>query len=193
MHFLTYLTLYVNMKDPYIPVPDSSQHRHLNSFRYRTDRMPNSPAFWHLKHCTKGKKATPCTCILPAVKRDTPCTSTLLMAKLDTPCTSTLLMVFCWLDTPCMSIWDTPCTMHICTAGGGEGYTLHVHTAGAVDGYTLHVHTAGYGYTPHVYSDRNGKGIHPAHPHFMREKKIHPHVYSTSGGKEPPPPPRLHC
>ncbi len=70
-----------------------SQHRQFNLFQYRTDQMPDSPAFRNLKHCTKGKKATPCTSVLQAVKRDTPCMSTLLTAELDTPCRSTLLIV----------------------------------------------------------------------------------------------------
>jgi hypothetical protein len=39
---------------------------------------------------------------------------------------------------------NTPCTVHISTAGGGEeGNVLLVHNAGVVDGYTLRVHTAG--------------------------------------------------
>jgi hypothetical protein len=67
---------------PLIPMPDCSQHWHFKSFRYRTDRMPD--------------------------------TSTLLMTKLDTHCTS--------IQQAEES--DTPCTIHICTAGGGEGFTL---------------------------------------------------------------------
>ncbi len=76
-------------------VPDCSWHRHFNLFQYRTAQMPDSRmlVFWHLKHCTKGKKATPCPFVLLAVKRDTSFMSTLLMAELNTPCTSTLLMV----------------------------------------------------------------------------------------------------
>jgi hypothetical protein len=35
--------------DSLISVPDSFPHRHIYSFLYRTDRMPYSPAFWHLK------------------------------------------------------------------------------------------------------------------------------------------------
>jgi hypothetical protein len=55
--------------------------------------MPDSLAFWHLKHSKKGKKATHCPFVLLAVKRDTSYMSTLLVAELDTPCMSTLLMV----------------------------------------------------------------------------------------------------
>ena len=42
--------------DPLIPVPDSSRHRHFNSFRYRTDWMPYSRAFRLLKTLYKGEE-----------------------------------------------------------------------------------------------------------------------------------------
>ncbi len=35
--------------DPLIPVPDWFRHPHFCSFRYKTDRMPDSPTFRHLK------------------------------------------------------------------------------------------------------------------------------------------------
>jgi hypothetical protein len=47
---------------------------------------------------------------------------------------------------------DTRYTMHVHTAGYGEGYTMHVHTASYGEGYTLHVHTAGYGERYKLYS-----------------------------------------
>jgi hypothetical protein len=34
---------------PFIPVPDWFRHRHFCSFQYRTDWMPDSPTFRHLK------------------------------------------------------------------------------------------------------------------------------------------------
>jgi hypothetical protein len=74
-------------------VPDCSWHLPFNLFQYRTAKMSDGLAFWHLKHYTKGKKATPCPFVLLVVKRDTSCMSTLLMAELVTQCTSTLLMV----------------------------------------------------------------------------------------------------
>jgi hypothetical protein len=38
---------------------------------------------------------------------------------------------------------DSRYTLHVHTAGDGEGYNMHVHLAGGVGGYTLQVHIAG--------------------------------------------------
>ncbi len=40
------------------------RHRHIYSFRYRTDRMLYSPAFWHLKALYEDGDEMSCVCIL---------------------------------------------------------------------------------------------------------------------------------
>jgi hypothetical protein len=56
-----------------ILVLDCSQHRHINSFRYRTDRMPYSPPFRHLKSLQEGEEGyTLHVHTLQVVERDTP-------------------------------------------------------------------------------------------------------------------------
>jgi hypothetical protein len=98
-----------------IPVSDWYRRRYFCSFQYQTDRMPDSPAFRHLKK----EINKPYTSIL-AKDWNTPCTFSLLAVKGDTPCTSILLAVE----------GDTPCSSIVHTDGGGNGYTLQVHSAG---------------------------------------------------------------
>jgi hypothetical protein len=40
--------------DPFYPVPNLFRHRLLFSFRYRPNRVPDSPAFWYFKNLYKG-------------------------------------------------------------------------------------------------------------------------------------------
>ncbi len=111
------------------------------SFPLRTDWMPDSPTFPHLKRGTHS------TSILLAVER----------AHTHTPCMFILLAVE--EDRPCMSILlaaverHTHCTLYAHTPDCGNGYTLHVHSVGCGKGHTLHFwegihpacHTAGCG------------------------------------------------
>ncbi len=71
-----------------IPVTNWYRRRYFCSFQYQTDRMPDSPAFRHLKK----EIHKPYTSIL-AKDWNTPCTFSLLVVKGDTPCTSILLAV----------------------------------------------------------------------------------------------------
>jgi len=58
----------------YIPIPDWFQHLYFFSFRCRTDRMPDSPAF--IKHFTLWKWiGSACKSVLLAVESDTSCKS----------------------------------------------------------------------------------------------------------------------
>jgi hypothetical protein len=82
--------------------------------------------------------------------------------KKELPCRSILLVV----------TRNTPCT----STRRRRGYTLHVHTSGDWKGYTLHSYSAG-----------GGKDMHPAQPHCMGQKRIHPHVRTTDDGKENTP------
>jgi hypothetical protein len=129
---------------------------------FRPDRMPDSPAFRHLRKAIHKlilvvvKGGTPCTSILLAVEVDTPCKSILLPVKMDTPCTSILLAVegdtFCTSillvlerDTPCTSILlalegDTPCMSILLVSVVVKGYPVHVQTAVKCKNYTVHFH-----------------------------------------------------
>jgi hypothetical protein len=116
-----------------IPVRDWFWHQHFCSFQYRTDPMPDSPTFRHLKteyihpacpcykqwtgihpqvHTAGGEMGIPFTSILLAVERDTPCTSILIsVEKRDTSLQP--VCPYCWQ-------WKR-ITLKVHT-GGGKGY-----------------------------------------------------------------------
>ncbi len=79
------------------------------------------------------------------------------------------------MDTPCMS---TLLMMSVRYTKHNSLHNVHIHTSCCGKGNNLHtVHSANL----HCWRWR---GIHHAHPHCMRQKRIHPHVYTTGGGKE---------
>jgi hypothetical protein len=92
-----------------LPRYRTGPHQRFCSFRYRTDHMPDTPAF---RHSCIDKSIPPCTSTLQTMDWDTSCTFLLLVVERDTPCMSIRLVVEIY--TLCMSILlaverDTPC------------------------------------------------------------------------------------
>ncbi len=77
-----------------IRILDCSWHQHFNSFRYRTDWMPYSPAFRHLKNIERRwRRIHPARLYCLRWRWLQPARLHCWWCRLNTPCTSTLLMV----------------------------------------------------------------------------------------------------